>query len=241
MNNNQFQIIRGIVSDLRVTKDGKNFVFTGTDKAAGGAAAIGLAVGGLAGAATGAAMSSGDTADAVDFFICKVGEKNVKGQFGTVNFANGDNVEAVGAYSGDQFEAYALTRPADRTIWMYPHSGKGTQAYVRSSLMWIFIICWLISPLTMFGIIFFSSGNLSPLWVFMILWLLFGLIGSAIFGFVAWRFMKFARISDAIFAALDFDDPPNVDLSKRLRAASRDFSNEERWNYHPHSRWVYKY
>ena len=235
------EIIRGKVSDLHISQGEEDFVFTNANKAAGAGAAVGLAVGGLAGAATGAAMSSGDTADAVDFFICKVGEKNVKGQFGTVNFANGDNVEAVGAYSGDQFEVYALTRPADRTIWMYPHSGKGTQAYVRSSLMWIFIICWVILPVVVFCMDFFFSSRPAPLEVWLIPIPIALLLCSSIFGFTAWRFMKFARISNDIFAALAFENPPSVDLSKRLRAASKDFSNEDRWNYHPHSRWVYKY
>jgi hypothetical protein len=244
MNGQQFKVVRGVVSDLRVQQDEKDFVFSSGDKAAGGVAAMGLALGGLAGAATGVALSAGNTAEQIDFFSCKVGDRFVRGKFGEVSFINGDSVEVVGLLQPTYFDAYAITRPSDRTIWMYPHCGRGSLAYLRFSAWWIGIVAWLLSPTTMFAFLWFASEKedvMPPTWLFFAIWLSVGAISSVIFIFVASRFRMFAGISNRIFAALGFDNPTKVDLHERLRESGKTFSNVERLNYHPHARWVYKY
>lgn len=66
---------------------------------------------------------------------------------------------------------------------------------------------------------------------------MFALIGF----FVARRFQRFAYLSNSIFRTFGFDQPEQVNLLQRLRAARKSFSNEEHLKHHPHARWVYKY
>ena len=237
----KLEVIRGVVSDLHISQGEEDFVFTNADKSAGAGAAVGLAVGGLAGAATGAVYNSGDAADKLDFFVCRIGDENVKGRFGKVSFSDGDTVEAVGLMERGQFNAYAVTRPSDRTIWMYPHSTRGTQAYKRYSLKSIGLQSLLIPGILFALMDFFSSGPSMGLGFWLWLSISSGLLYAVILGVVARRFMKFAHIADDIFESLGFDNPADVDLPKLLRPTIKGLTNQECWNYHPQARWVFKY
>jgi len=244
MSTHRFEVIRGAVSNLQVRQGEEDFVSGSADKTVGGVAAAGLALDGLAGAATGAALSVGDTSERVDFFVCKVADQTVRGRFGTVGFADGDLVEVVGSLSGGVFDAYAIVRPSDRAIWTHPHCGRGSRAHLRFSARWIGLLAWLVSPVAMAGLMWLAADDANvapPLWFVVTMYFGLGLLASAIFVFVASRFTKFARLSDETFAALGFENPTEVDLHKRLREASKAMTNEERLNYHPHARWVYKY
>ena len=236
-------IIRGKVSDLHISLGEEDFVFTNADKSAGAGAAVGLAVGGLAGAATGAVYNSGDAADKLDFFICRVGEELVKGRFGKVSFSDGDTVEVVGLKDANQFNAYAVTRPSDRTIWMYPHCTRGSKAYKKFSIKWILILSFVVMPLFMtliFSLIAKNHGDTLSWQIFPML-IPGVLLASIIHAFVARRFMKFAHIADDIFESLGFDNPADVDLPKRLRPTIKGLTNQECWSYHPQAGWVFKY
>jgi hypothetical protein len=241
MNGQRFEVIGGVVSDLQIQQNEEDFLFSSGDKAAGGISAAGLALAGLSGAATGAALNSDTTAERVDFFACKVGDHLVRGKFGQVSFSNGDTVDVAGLQQCSYFDAYAITRPSDRMIWMYPHCGKGTTAYRRFCALWIPAVGFgVLGCLALLFNCFVADESAS--FEFLILLISAnGLICSVIFGFVAARFYRFARLSNRIFIALGFDNPTKVDLHKRLRESGKTFSNVERLNYHPHARWVYKY
>jgi hypothetical protein len=233
--------IAGTVADLKTSAISENFVFGSQDRAAGSAAAVGLAAGGLAGAATGAAISSGDAADKVTAFECTVNGQIVRGRFGEVTFADGDQIEAVGTAFGGELNALAVARPADRTIWMHPHCSRGTAAYRRLCMRWIPTTS-IAAPALMFTVATFFSDTEFPPWWFQLASIgAGGLFIGVVFSLVAYRFLSFAKLSDQIFASLQFDDPASVDLPKRLSGASRDLSPEDRQRYHPWKRWVYKY
>lgn len=186
-------------------------------------------------------LSTGDTAERVDFFVCKVGDIVVRGQFGEVNFADGDVVEALGVRSGRHFDVLAITRPSDRTIWMHPHCGRGSRAYWRFSIAWVFFVSWVIAPLFFFFMDFFLMDLPASLTKWALIVPVVGLGLSLVFGFVVSRFAKFSHLSNDIFRGLEFENPEDVDLPKRLREASKAFTVEERFKCHPHARWVYKY
>ena len=186
---------------------------------------MGLAVGGLAGAATGALLSSSDAADTVDFFTCTVDGQPVWGRFGMVSFKDGENVEVVGENTRQGFDAYAGTRPTDRTIWMYPHCSRGTKAYFWYSFK-VVVFLSIFLPMLIFGVMGIISDKPFPelgAWLGLIATTGSGF--SFVFAWVAWRFNKFARISDDIFAALDFETPTEVALPKRLRLSADELSN----------------
>ena len=237
----EFRKISGDVANLHVTQDEQDFFQAQATQAVGGAAAIGLAVEGLAGAATSAAISSGSMSERMDFFTCTIGSQNVWGRFGTTSFKDGDHVEAVGQDTPNGFEAYAITRPADRTIWMYPHCSRGSKAHLVYSILVTMGIGFLV-PLFIFSLLEFMSER--P-FIGMPEWLIAPAVGGTVctiaLSFVAWRFIKFACIADKIFEALGFDTPKEVDLPKRLKSVSKGWRHPDSQNYHPCARWVFKY
>lgn len=237
-------IVRGVVSELQVGQTEEEFVFSARDKAAGAAAAVGLAVEGLAGAATSAALNAGNTAERVDFFVCKVGDFVVKGQFGKVTFSNGDSVEVLGSASGQLLTAHAVARPIDRTIWMHPHCGRGSISYRKyyvRAIAGLAIGAPLLFIVPLMAYSYMQEDNPFPLWFWPLMLGVGAAMISVVLAFVATRFTTFARLSDAIFAGLGLDRPSEIDLHKRLREAKRTFARGEHFNYHPYARWVYKY
>lgn len=238
----RFDLIKGVVSELQVRQSEEDFVFSNADKTAGGMAAAGLAVGGLAGTATGALMSSGDTADKVSVFVCKVGHQIVNGRFGEVTFANGDEVEVAGAWRGNCMNAHAVVRPIDRTIWMHPHCGRGAKAYRRN--VWNGTTWSSIGTSTLMvalNLSFFDRVRDAPIWFWLTAWMIGILSVGCICIFVAGKFSSFSLLSSEIFAALRFDNPDEVDLPKQQKITLKNATNDERLAYHPHTRWVYKY
>jgi hypothetical protein len=233
--------VAGIVAQLKTGITGENFVFGSGDGAAGGVAAVGLAAAGLAGAATGAAMSSGDAADKVTTFECKVGTQRVTGRFGEVTFADGDQIEVVGSMSNGALGALAAIRPSDRTIWMYPHCSRGSDAYRRFCFRWIPALSLLTPVAFVLTMTLISGGKGLDFWFFATMVASGAVVVAILLVFLARRFLRFAKLSDQIFVGLQFDQPESVDLPKRLSMASTDLSPEERQRYHPWKRWVYKY
>ncbi len=237
---NRLDLIKGVVSELQVRPTEEDFVFTNADKTAGGMTAAGLAIDGLAGAATGALLSSGDTADKVYKFVCKVGDQIVIGRFGEVTFSDGDDVEVAGEHRGSYMNAYAITRPSSRTIWMHPHCGRGRRAYMLHSIRWIAIVSYG-APFFLALVDYFLSDPSKGLLFLFLMPLFVGLIVATVFSFVATKFKKFSSLSSEIFTALRFDNPDAFDLPKQQKTALKNATNEERLAYHPHARWVYKY
>ena len=236
----RLDLIKGVVSELQVRQLEEDFVFTNTDKTAGGMAAAVLSIGGLSGAATGALLSSGDTADKVYKFVCKVGDQIVIGRLGEVTFTNGDEVEIVGERRGNYISAYAIIRPSSRTIWMHPHCGRGRRAHMIHSIRWIALVSYG-APFFLALADYFLSNPSKGLMFLFLMPLLVGLIVAIVFSFVAARFKKFSLLSSEIFATLHFNNPDKVDLPKLQKTTLKNATNEERLAYHPHARWVYKY
>jgi hypothetical protein len=237
-----FKLISGVVSGLVIRQDEHDFVFNETDKATGAVAATGLAIGGLAGAATGALLSSNDTVDQVDYFLCKIGEHEVRGRFGKVSFTDGDAVQAAALQKNNHFNAYAVVRPNDRSVWMHPHCGRGSVAYKRHTQK-ILAFCALGVPALLVGAFMIyamlQSANPFPIWFWFLSFVLIT-FGSISF-FVASRFAQFAKLSDEIFSVLRWPEPESVDLPQRLRDASKSLTIEQRRQYHFYARWVFKY
>jgi hypothetical protein len=237
----KFELIDGTVSELVVRQDEHDFVFNATDKTSGAVAATGLAIGGLAGAATGAVLSSSEIAEQVDYFLCKVGEHSVRGRFGKVTFVDGDIVQIAVQRENNNLQAYAVVRPCDQTVWMHPHCGRGSIAFYKYAFKSIFLLS-TIAPACLFGMLdIFVSDNSVGVYAWLLMSLTSALLCGAILTFVASRFFQFAKLSDDIFASLKWNEPPNIDLPKRLRDASKSFTNEQQRQYHPYARWVFKY
>ncbi|OTP81048.1 hypothetical protein B6D11_10825, partial [Gilliamella apicola] len=133
-----FQIIKGKISDLKVIDTSLAVFGTG---ALNGLPAISHAVMGDNLAAASQVVTSSryedesDFLNSVQYFTCKIGNLEVRGIFCRAFFRNGDQVEVVvEPCDEDGYLAYALRRPIDHRLWLYPWAMKGSKANSRVAL-----------------------------------------------------------------------------------------------------------
>ena len=179
-----FQIIKGKISDLKVI-DTSLAVF-GSGGLNGLPAISHALMGDNLAAASQVATSNryedeSDFLNSVQYFTCKIGNLEVQGIFCRAFFRNGDQVEVVvEPCEEDGYFAYALRRPIDHRLWLYPWAMKGSKANSRAALksVGLFILSIYLCNLVL---IIVASNNLDD-FVFGVsiitpLYILFFLIG----------------------------------------------------------------
>ncbi|MFQ1055858.1 putative type VI secretion system effector [Gilliamella apicola] len=215
-----FQIIKGKISDLKVIDTSLAVFGSG---ALNGLPAISQALmGDNLAAASQVATSNryedeSDFLNSVQYFTCKIGNLEVRGIFCRAFFRNGDQVEVVvEPCDEDGYFAYALRRPIDHRLWLYPWAMKGSKANSQAALksVGLFILSIYLCNLVL---IIVASNNLDD-FVFGVsiitpLYILFFLIGYFWYKKLLGGGSKEA---DKIFATLGYPDPKTVDMEKEF-------------------------
>ncbi|AHN26437.1 hypothetical protein GAPWK_1864 [Gilliamella apicola] len=215
-----FQIIKGKISDLKVIDTSSAVFGTG---ALNGLPAISQAlIGDNLAAASQVATSNryedeSDFLNSVQYFTCKIGNLEVRGIFCRAFFRNGDQVEVVvEPCDEDGYFAYALRRPIDHRLWLYPWAMKGSKANNKDALknVGLFILSIYLCNLVL---IIVASNNLDD-FVFGVsiitpLYILLFLIGYFWYKKLLGGGSKEA---DKIFATLGYPDPETVDMEKEF-------------------------
>ncbi|OTQ28339.1 hypothetical protein B6D19_13055 [Gilliamella apicola] len=215
-----FQIIKGKISDLKVIDTSLAVFGSG---ALNGLPTIGHAVmGDNLAAASQVATSNryedeSDFLNSVQYFTCKIGNLEVRGIFCRAFFRNGDQVEVVvEPCDEDGYFAYALRRPIDHRLWLYPWAMKGSKANSQAALksVGLFILSIYLCNLVL---IIVASNNLDD-FVFGVsiitpLYILFFLIGYFWYKKLLGGGSKEA---DKIFATLGYPNPETVDMEKEF-------------------------
>jgi hypothetical protein len=134
-------IIQGKITNLQISAGAEDFIQNMRNQNIGAVTA------------TGAMLASGDASDSVEFFIFTLDNKNIAGRFSKVFFKNEDGVEAACEEQGDgTYLAYAVRRPADHTLWMYPHCSRGKTAHWIYA--WRMVLILFVTFFTMWFIFF---------------------------------------------------------------------------------------
>ena len=215
-----FQIIKGKISDLKVIDTSLAVFGSG---ALNGLPAISQALmGDNLAAASQVATSNryedeSDFLNSVQYFTCKIGNLEVRGIFCRAFFRNGDQVEVVvEPCDEDGYLAYALRRPIDHRLWLYPWAMKGSKANSQAALksVGLFILSIYLCNLVL---IIVASNSLDD-FVFGVsiitpLYILFFLIGYFWYKKLLGGGSKEA---DKIFATLGYPDPETVDMEKEI-------------------------
>ncbi|OTP85618.1 hypothetical protein B5S42_13445, partial [Gilliamella apicola] len=215
-----FQIIKGKISDLKVIDTSSAVFGTG---ALNGLPAISQALmGDNLAAASQVATSNryedeSDFLNSVQYFTCKIGNLEVRGIFCRAFFRNGDQVEVVvEPCEEDGYLAYALRRPIDHRLWLYPWAMKGSKANSKDALKsvgrfilsiylcnLIFIIA-LTRDLGAFIAAFCIATTIYTLFFFIGYFWYKKLLGGG------------SKEADKIFATLGYPDPKTVDMEKEI-------------------------
>ncbi|WP_242629228.1 putative type VI secretion system effector [Xanthomonas oryzae] len=219
------EVLRGQLVGLRSERATGDFLLTDADRQAVGIAAVGAALTGAGGAVALASMA--DTQEEATRVSFNINDRKVDGWLMWCPFQEGDDVEVVAekTAAGDGYNAFAILRPSDRTIALFPHCGRGKKSlysYALKIFFKIFAGFFLLFNLIFYGIYFIRNG-------FSLNWKLIlsfsgasGGIVLMVCAFIAFRitkrFVPFSEISEAIFASLGWKDVTNIDLPARSRA-----------------------
>ncbi|QYN47559.1 putative type VI secretion system effector [Gilliamella sp. ESL0405] len=215
---NYYQIIIGKITELEVIDTNLNLFGKGT---LANLPILGqLAFGNTTEATSQIGMATGqeeavDYLNSVQYFRCKIGHLTVQGIFCRAFFRNGDQVEVVVEPLEDgSYYAYALRRPIDHRLWLYPWAMKGTKASSKKAFKGagIFTLCMFIGSLILY------------LCLTQILWIIAIFIGTSlifhglIFLFLFWLYKNIlgggSKEADKIFATLGYPEPKNVDMEE---------------------------
>ena len=240
----KLELLVGRLSDLTIENHEENFVSNGGAEMAAGVTAVGLTAAGLAGAATNSLAVAGGGTDSVQAFMGVVNGKHVHGRFSKIWFRDGDHIEcAVDPQSDGSYAVYAVRRPSDQTLWMFPHCSRGRTEHWRYArkmcvILALIITTSLLLALTpIFGFALWADKQSSiPATVFVVMGILMGFhfsINTAV------RWAPFVAIAESIFTALGYANPARVDMveqDKKFRKA--EGAGAEASNSAP---WVFRY
>jgi hypothetical protein len=133
-NSNDFQKLSGHIKNFRKSRETANFFFTARDQSNMRLGAILSALVGDSGQAATLSNYASSMEGIGDYVQFELEGRRVYGWLWGSPFKDGDYVEAVIKKQGGSYELFALYKPAERTIALYPHCIKGTRAYLRAAL-----------------------------------------------------------------------------------------------------------
>ena len=215
-----FQIIKGKISDLKVIDTSLAVFGSG---ALNGLPAISQALmGDNLAAASQVATSNryedeSDFLNSVQYFTCKIGNLEVQGIFCRAFFRNGDQVEVVvEPCDEDGYFAYALRRPIDHRLWLYPWAMKGSKANSKYALKSARIF---ILPVYLCNLIFIIVLT-RDLGAFIAAFFITTTVYILLFLIIYFCYKKLlgggSKEADKIFATLGYPNPKTVDMEKEF-------------------------
>ena len=215
-----FQIIKGKISDLKVIDTSLAIFGSG---ALNGLPAISQALmGDNLAAASQVATSNryedeSDFLNSVQYFTCKIGNLEVRGFFCRAFFRNGDQVEVVvEPCDEDGYLAYALRRPIDHRLWLYPRAMKGSKANSRAALKSELIFILPVYFCILAEVIFVSKQLSTFITGFCISTALCTLFFLITYFWYKKLLGGGSKEADKIFATLGYPDPKTVDMEKEI-------------------------
>ncbi|CAK0316426.1 serine-type carboxypeptidase family protein [Burkholderia pseudomallei] len=225
MDTSRAVILRGVLENLRKERAAGDFLLNDSDRSAAGLTAVASALAG-SGGAVGLASLAGvkEEADRVQF---EIDGKKITGWLMWFPFQDGDEVEVVAEPLRDgTYRTFAVLRPSDRTISLYPHCSRGRWAFFGNAakifaLFFIFMVC---SMGALISLMYFIKGY-DDWWGVAELIFMESAGSFIIYGLIAInisrKFMPFIYMAEGIFEVLGWERVERIDLPKKSRAARR--------------------
>lgn len=218
--------LTGTIKNYRCTRASASFVFVERNQHQFGAIAVVAALAGMGGQAASVVGAASDMEESADFLEFDLDENHVEGWVWRSPFKDGDTVVVAAERWGEQYEAYGVARPSDRTIALYPHCSRGKRRHIKNAVKW-----WLIWNACIFGPMvaweWLEHHHLKILLEPMVAWINVVMVAFFILMFtsLARQYMPFVRVAQKVFDVLGLPDAENIDLVKS--------SNRQRTNRDP--------
>lgn len=220
-------VLKGVIRDLNIEETTVD-AFQGDElrnrTAITGALAASMGLSGLAAGMVTLSMSEmREGAFGVTF---NVDGRCVRGVVWNCPFQDGDYVEIVAEPLDDHWNAFAIARPSDRIIALFPHVVAGRYAHYRSSLKWL---AWVLAAVVgIVGVLAVSfwvlDGAYNPHTFF--IGMLGGVgLGSIVISMIGLsvvrKYMPFVKMAEMVFSALGWRDVRNINLRKQTMRSIR--------------------
>lgn len=233
------QKLTGTIENLQSKRLQANFVFVESTKSVMGVTALAAGLAGLSGQAIALAQNAESLEEEADYLEFTLNGQPVKGWVWRNPFKNGNTVEVAVEWINDHFEAYAIARPTDRIIALYPHCSRGRVTHVKNAVKWWLIAvseCLLLGMAMMF-IVGLLQDDMTVQDVLHFIFIQVGWFVAAgisltfgLFAIVqATKWMKFVKIAERSFTALGLENPKEIDLVKRTKESFKTSPNRDRY------------
>ena len=214
--NNDYQIITGKIAELEVIDTDLSLFGKGSFASLPILGQLALGNTTQAASQVGMATDQEETVNylnSAQYFRCKLGNLTVQGIFCRAFFRNGDQVEVVVEPLEDgSYYAYALRRPIDHRLWLYPWAMKGTKANNKDAYKEAGTIVGSTYIFSLIMAIILSK----ELWFFAIAFAVFSILFSLAFLFYFWMYKNMlgggSKEADKIFAILGYPKPETVNM-----------------------------
>lgn len=224
----QLIVLRGIVRNLEVCETTVDAFQGDTLRTQTGASGALAAAAGLSGIAAGmVAMSMDEMKEGAFGVSFEIDGKPVRGVLWNCFFDEGDEVEVVVEQLGDYWNAFAVARPVDRTIALFPHVVSGGIAHYKTAFrLWVKFALGL----TLFAFLLLTGGSLmfgriDDWGEFLLIVTCTSIITSVLFGViglnVSRKYIPFTRIAESVFTALGWRDVKRINLRKQTMKTIR--------------------
>jgi hypothetical protein len=218
----QAVILQGRLANYQGERVAMDLILRDVDHRAMGLTAVAAALAGSGGAVGLAAFA--DTREEMTKVQFDLNGRHVQGWLTWSPFKEDDEVEVIAEQGKDgRYQAFAILRPADRVIALYPHCSRGRFAHYKASARWalkFFLPVYLAFCLLMV-VIFLVKGQLGIADYFSLVGG-GGAISGAVFAVVSFRiaskFMPFVRLAENLFTVLGWKNVKSIDLPARTKA-----------------------
>lgn len=211
----------GVVRDLRVevtTVDAfQQDLLQGRTALAGTlAAAVGLS-----GIAAGmVAMSMHEMREKAFSLTFQLGDNTVRAVLWGCPFQDGDEVEIVAERDGDYLRAFAVLRPKDRVVALFPHVVSGRSAHNKSTfkvLLWVYLAIAVFASISMTFFWFLGGGGDVGFFLACVGAVILAAI--AMFSIIGWsvsrKYLPFVMMAENIFSVLGWSDVGRINLREQ--------------------------
>jgi len=215
-------VIRGVIRNLKsefTTIDAFNSEELQRNSALAGTVAAAAGLSGLAAGMTSLSMENArESAFSLNFSI---NEAPVHAIVWANPFEDGDEVEIVAERVDDHWRAFAILRPRDRIISLFPHVVSGHRAHVKTTIKVFlkFMIFVAVLGLFLFLFVWMLVADEVRTWDVLIYILQSFLVVFAIFGLIAWsvsrKYRKFVEMAEGIFSSLGWTNVSDLNLREK--------------------------
>lgn len=209
-------MLKGRITELKCSRRTNDFFLSAKEMQAVKATAIGSLFAGMSGIGAGLASISGNTKEEADRVAIKLDSgKIVTGWLWRCPFEVGDEVEVVAQPNGKNYQLFAVRRPADKMLAVYPFATHGSRVLRKNTIKyWSWAGGAACAIVTLMILLQGSSSLNDPMF-----WLVMG-IGFAVFMLLALgiafntarKFKPFTQIAENNFRHFGWPDVENISM-----------------------------